>query len=167
MVVLAKGITSGYLPLGGVLISGEVAKPFWSTPGGPMFRHGATYAGHPTCCAAALANLAIIEREGLVTRGRELEGVLMDVLAPLADHPACGEIRGGLGLAAAVDLTPEALKSVPGAMGRYSSAVRAAGVLCRPQATGLAIGPPLIVERAHLEEIATAVRAGLDAVAAA
>ena len=132
-----------------------------------MFRHGATYAGHPTCCAAALANIDILEREGLVARGRELEGELVDVLAPLADHPACGEVRGGLGLAAAVDLTPEALESVPGAMGRYSAAIREAGVLLRSQATGVAIGPPLTVERAHLDEIATAVRAGLDAVAAA
>jgi putrescine aminotransferase len=167
MVVLAKGITSGYLPLGAVMVGSAVAEPFWSTPGGPMFRHGATYAGHPTCCAAALANLAILEREGLVARGRELEGELMDALAPLAEHEACGEIRGGLGLAAAVDLTPELLKGVPGAMGLYSTAIRAAGVLLRQQATGVAIGPPLIVERAHLDEIAAAVRAGLDAVAAA
>jgi putrescine aminotransferase len=167
MVVLAKGITSGYLPLGGVLIGGAVAEPFWSAPGGPMFRHGATYAGHPTCCAAALTNMAILEREGLIARGRELEGELSEVLAPLADHPACGEIRGGVGLAAAVDLTPELLKSVPGAIARYSGAIREAGVLLRPQATGVAIGPPLIVERAHLDEIASAVRAGLDAVAAA
>jgi adenosylmethionine-8-amino-7-oxononanoate aminotransferase len=56
---------------------------------------------------------------------------------------------------------------VPGAMGRYSSAIRAAGVLLRPQATGVAVGPPLIVERAHLDEITVAIRAGLDAVAAA
>ena len=167
MVVLAKGITSGYLPLGAVVVGGAVAEPFWDHPGGPMFRHGATYAGHPTCCAAALANIDILEREGLVARGRELEGELVDVLSPLADHPACGEIRGGLGLAAAVDLTPEALESVPGAMGRYSAAIRVAGVLLRSQATGVAIGPPLTVERAHLDEIATAVRAGLDAVAAA
>ncbi len=167
MVVLAKGITSGYLPLGAVVVGGAVAEPFWDHPGGPMFRHGATYAGHPTCCAAALANIDILEREGLVARGRELEGELVDALSPLADHPACGEIRGGLGLAAAVDLTPEALESVPGAMGRYSAAIREAGVLLRSQATGVAIGPPLTVERAHLHEIATAVRAGLDAVAAA
>ena len=167
MVVLAKGITSGYLPLGGVLISAAVAEPFWSSPGGAMFRHGATYAGHPTCCAAALENLAILERENLIPRGRELEGELMDVLAPLLDHPACGEIRGGLGLAAAVDLAPELLENVPGAMLRYGSAIREAGVLLRPQATGVAIGPPLTVERSHLDEIATAVRAGLDAVAAA
>ena len=59
----------------------------------------------------------------------------MDVLAPLAEHAACGEIRGGLGLAAAVDLTPEMLRT-PGAMGTYSTAIRAAGVLLRAQATG-------------------------------
>jgi putrescine aminotransferase len=167
MVVLAKGITSGYLPLGGVLVGDEVAEPFWAQPGGPMFRHGATYAGHPTCCAAALANLDILERERLIPRGRELEGELMTALAPLAEHPACGEIRGGLGLAAAVDLTPEALTSVPGAMARYTGAIRAAGVLLRAQATGVAIGPPLTIERSHLRDIADAVRAGLDAVAAA
>ena len=167
MVVLAKGITSGYLPLGGVLISDEVAEPFWAERGGPMFRHGATYAGHPTCCAAALANLAILEREQLIPRGRELEGELMDILAPLAEHAACGEIRGGLGLAAAVDLTPEAITSVPGAMARYAGAIREAGVLLRAQATGVAIGPPLTVDGSHLREIAGAVRAGLDAVAAA
>jgi adenosylmethionine-8-amino-7-oxononanoate aminotransferase len=167
LVVLAKGITSGYLPLGGVLVSDAVAEPFWSKPGGAMFRHGATYAGHPTCCAAALANLAILERENLIPRGRELEGELMDVLAPLRDHPVCGEIRGGLGRAAAVDLTAEALKTVPGAMVRYAGAIREAGVLLRPQATGVAIGPPLTIEGSHLDEIAAAVRAGLDAVAAA
>jgi adenosylmethionine-8-amino-7-oxononanoate aminotransferase len=132
-----------------------------------MFRHGATYAGHPTCCAAALANLDILERENLIPRGRELEGELMSVLAPLRDHPACGEIRGGLGLAAAVDLKPDLLKSVPGAMALYGGAIREAGVLLRAQATGAAIGPPLTIERSHLDEIATAVRAGLDAVAAA
>jgi adenosylmethionine-8-amino-7-oxononanoate aminotransferase len=91
----------------------------------------------------------------------------MGALAPLRDHPACGEIRGGLGLAAAVDLTAEALKSVPGAMARYAGAIREAGVLLRPQATGVAIGPPLTIERSHLDEIAAAVRAGLDAVTAA
>ena len=167
MVVLAKGITSGYLPLGAVVIGGAVAEPFWVTRAARCSAMERPTPGHPTCCAAALANIGILEREGLVARGRELEGELVEVLAPLADHPACGEIRGGLGLAAAVDLTPEALESVPGAMGRYSAAIREAGVLLRSQATGVAIGPPLTVERAHLDEIATAVRAGLDAVAAA
>ena len=86
MVVLAKGITSGYLPLGGVLVSAAVSEPFWSVPGRAVFKHGATYAGHPTCCAAALANLDILERERLIPRGQELEGELMAALAPLATH---------------------------------------------------------------------------------
>ena len=60
-----------------------------------MLRHGATYAGHATCCAAALTVLDIYERENLIPRGRELEGPLRDALAPLADHPAVGEVRAG------------------------------------------------------------------------
>ena len=69
MIVFAKGVTSGYLPLGGVMVSERVAEPFWGDPGGPIFRHGSTYAGHPTCCAAALANIALLERDGLLERG--------------------------------------------------------------------------------------------------
>jgi adenosylmethionine-8-amino-7-oxononanoate aminotransferase len=117
MVVLAKGITSGYLPLGAVLVSGPIAEPFWREPGQAIFRHGATYSGHPTCCAAALANMDILGRERLIPRGRELEGPLMEALAPLASHPAAGEIRGGLGLAAAVDLNSDLLRETPGVMG--------------------------------------------------
>jgi putrescine aminotransferase len=164
MVVIAKGVTSGYLPLGAVLVSGPIAEPFWSEPGQAVFRHGATYSGHPTCCAAALANMDILEREELIPRGRELEGDLLDALAPLAEHPAAGEIRGGLGLAAAVDLKSDLLQESPGVMGRFTAAIRGAGVLLRAQSTGVAIGPPLIVEREHLHEIAAAIGAGLDAV---
>ena len=123
LVVLAKGLTSGYLPLGAVMVSGRVAEPFWSTPGRVMVRHGATYAGHPTCCAAALANLDLLESEALIGRGRDLEGDLFDALAPLAAHPACGEVRGGVGLAAAVDLTAE-LQSDPHAAHDFYDAVR-------------------------------------------
>src|SRR5215203_7079279 len=82
MITFAKGVTSGYLPLGGVVISDTVAGPFFE-PGGPMLRHGATYAGHPSCCVAALTVLDIYERDGLIERGRELEGMLADALAPL------------------------------------------------------------------------------------
>ena len=88
------------------MVSGEVAAPFFGEPGGPMLRHGATYAGHPSCCAAALAVLDIYEREGIIERGRTLEGPLRDALAPLADHPAVAEVRAGTGLLAAVQLRP-------------------------------------------------------------
>src|SRR5919206_3629817 len=104
MITSAKGVTSGYLPLGGVAVSGEVASQFFDGSA-PMLRHGATYAGHPTCCAAALAVLDIYEREELIPRGRELEQPLADTLAPLASHPAVGEIRSGLGFIAAVGLS--------------------------------------------------------------
>jgi len=73
LITFAKGVTSGYLPLGGVVVSDAVAAPFFESPGGPMLRHGATYAGHPSCCAAGMAVLDIYEREGLLTRGRDLE----------------------------------------------------------------------------------------------
>jgi putrescine---pyruvate transaminase len=165
MVVLAKGMTSGYLPLGAVLVSGEVADPFWSTPGRMMVRHGATYAGHPTCCAAAIANLDLLESEQLIPRGRELEGALWDAVSPLADHPACGEVRGGVGLMAAVDLAPELVAHVPDAAHHFYEAIREAGVIVRGQVTGVAIGPPLTIAPAQLTEIGDAVAAGLDAVA--
>src|SRR5919204_68630 len=71
LLTFAKGVTSGYLPLGGVVVGAKVAAPFWEDDA--WFRHGPTYAGHPTVCAAALANLDIIERDGLLDRGRELE----------------------------------------------------------------------------------------------
>ena len=109
MIVFAKGVTSGYLPLGGVMVSERVAEPFWDEPGGPVFRHGSTYAGHATCCAAALANIALLERDGLLERGREQEQALLDALAPLAAHDLVAEVRGGVGTMAAVELTAEAL----------------------------------------------------------
>src|SRR5262245_31156575 len=98
LITFAKGVTSGYLPLGGVVASGEVAAPFFDEPGGPMLRHGATYAGHPTCCAAALATLDIYEREEVIPRGRTLEGPLRDTLEQLEAHDAVREVPARLGL---------------------------------------------------------------------
>jgi putrescine---pyruvate transaminase len=165
MITFAKGVTAGYLPLGGVIVAGAIAEPFFEAPGGPMLRHGATYAGHPTCCAAALAVLDIYESEGLIERGRELERPLADALAPLADHPAVAELRAGLGLLAAIQLAPEALEREPGAVAKVAAGAREAGVLVRPLLGSLAVSPPLTVEREHLELIAAAFRAGLDSLA--
>jgi adenosylmethionine-8-amino-7-oxononanoate aminotransferase len=162
LITFAKGVTSGYLPLGGVIVSGEVAAPFFEEPGGPMLRHGATYAGHPTCCAAALAVLDIYDREDLIPRALELEGPLAEALAPLADHPAVADVRAGLGLLAAVQLSPEALQADPGAVAKVAAGGREAGVILRPLLGALAVSPPLVVEREHFEEIADAFHAGLD-----
>ena len=166
MIAFAKGVTSGYLPLGGVIVSERVAEPFWSTPGAAIFRHGATYAGHSTCAAAALANIALLERDDLLTRGRTMEGALLDALAPLREHAACGEVRGGIGTLAAVDLDRELLARDAGALGRVTAAARDAGVLVRQLAAGVAVSPPLTATAEHFELAAQAIAAGLDAAAA-
>ena len=84
------------------------------------------------------------------------------MLAPLASHPLVAEVRAGLGLLAAVQLAPEALERDPAAVAKVAQAAREAGVLLRPLLGALAVSPPLIVEREHLEEIAAAFRTGLD-----
>jgi adenosylmethionine-8-amino-7-oxononanoate aminotransferase len=161
MITFAKGVTSGYLPLGGVVVSGEIAEPFYTPGGAGMFRHGATYAGHPTACAAALAVLDIYERENLIERGRELEGPLADGVNSLADHPAVAEVRAGLGFLAAIGLHPDADAAAPA---RLVAGARGKGVLVRAVIGGVAMSPPLISEPEHLELLVEGLRAGLDAV---
>ncbi|XP_021300498.1 uncharacterized protein LOC110428900 [Herrania umbratica] len=163
MITFAKGVTSGYLPLGGVVVAGRVAAPWWTTPGERTLRHGPTYSGHPTCCAVGLATLDIYEREGLIPRGEELETPLLEALAPLASHPLVHEVRAGFGLLAAVELEPEVLAAVPDAPNKLLAGARAAGVLVRGLGRGVAVSPPLIVEREHLDLLAEGIRAGLDA----
>ena len=156
MITFAKGVTSGYLPLGGVVISDEIAEPFWSDPAAGPFRHGATYAGHPTCCAAALENIRILEEEGLLSRGRDLEGELLAQMNRAADLPATGEVRGGTGLMAALEIDSEILDRDPGAAIRLAMLMRAEGVLARPLGRGVAVSPPLTVTSEHLETIGDA-----------
>ena len=83
MITCAKAITSGYLPLGAVIVSARIQEPFWTEPGRAIFRHGFTYSGHPAACAAGLANLDLIEREELVDRVAEMESVLARAVDPL------------------------------------------------------------------------------------
>jgi adenosylmethionine-8-amino-7-oxononanoate aminotransferase len=165
MITFAKGVTSGYLPLGGVVVSDEIAEPFFRAPDSPMFRHGATYAGHAACCAAAMANLDILESEGLVTRGRELEGALMDALEPLASHPAVSDVRGGTGLLAAVGIDPDAVPDLATAVAQVVKKARAEGVLVRGLGAGVALSPPLTAQPEHFQMAADAIGAGLAALA--
>ncbi|HEY2005838.1 MAG TPA: aminotransferase class III-fold pyridoxal phosphate-dependent enzyme [Solirubrobacteraceae bacterium] len=161
MIVFAKGVTSGYLPLGGVVVADEIADPFWGEPGGPVLRHGPTYAAHATCCAAALANIALLGRDRLIERGGQLEGVLLDALTPLADHHAVSEVRGGVGLLAAVALTDEILAQHPDAVTRVVMAARQEGVLVRPLGGAIAISPPLTIQTEHFTLISQALERGL------
>jgi putrescine aminotransferase len=158
LIAFAKGSTSGYLPLGGVIASGRIAEPFWRPGGGIIFRHGYTYSGHAAVCAASHANLDILERDGLIARGLELERELEEALDPLAGHPLVAEIRSGTGVMAAVQLNQPALAD------RASLLAREHGVITRVLLGGaLQVSPPLVITRAELDEIAAGLSAALDA----
>jgi len=122
-----------------------------------------TYSGHAAVCAAALANIDILERERLVPRGRDLEGELLSRLAPLADHPLVGEVRGGTGMLVGIALDRDALASEPGLTAKASASVRSHGVILRALGETLAVSPPLTISSSEIDLIRDAVRAGLDA----
>jgi adenosylmethionine-8-amino-7-oxononanoate aminotransferase len=156
LITFAKGSTSGYLPLGGVIASSRIAEPFWQ--GGVMFRHGYTYSGHAAVAAASHANLDILERDGLIERGNELERELAEALEPLAAHPLVTEIRSGTGVMAAVQLTDPAVAE------KASLLSREHGVITRVLAGGaLQVSPPLVITREELDEMAAGFGAALDA----
>jgi len=151
-----------------VSCSARVAEPFWASPGGPIFRHGFTYSGHPTTCAAGLANLDLIEREDLLGQVRLLEGVLADALAPLADHPMVSEVRAGLGLLAAVEIDPELRAADPGVTERVVAACRERGVLTRGLAgRALQLSPPFVITEPQIARIADTITEALSAVGSA
>jgi adenosylmethionine-8-amino-7-oxononanoate aminotransferase len=150
IVSFAKGVTSAYLPLGGIMVSRQVQNAMNEAPADLKFMHAATYSGHPVCCAVGLANVAIIEREGLVQRTAEIGPRFLDQLHRQLDPlPQVGEVRG-LGLMAAVELVdPNASGS-----GYYDNAVALAGrVIARCVENGMmprrlnntiCMAPPLI-----------------------
>ena len=165
IVVCAKGITSGYLPLGAVLAAPDVAEAFWAEGAG-MWRHGYTYSGHAAVAAAALANIDILEREELPARSRTMEGPFLDALKELADHDLVGDVRGGIGLLAAVNVRDDVVEADPAVGARVGAATREAGVIVRPLIGGaLAVSPPLTITAEQIEELVAGLRAGLDAVA--
>jgi adenosylmethionine-8-amino-7-oxononanoate aminotransferase len=161
MICFAKGVTSGYLPLGGVIVGARVSEPFFA-PGAPVFRHGATYAGHAACCAAALANLAIMEREDLVRRGADLEQDLLAALLPLTQSSLVAQVRGGVGMMAALELAPGLLECDPSAVAQVAAIARRHGVIVRALGRGIAVSPPLTATAEHFAMIATAVGEALS-----
>jgi adenosylmethionine-8-amino-7-oxononanoate aminotransferase len=155
LITFAKGVSSGYLPVGGVVASWRVCEPFWEQPG-HVLRQGATYSGHPVCAAVALANLDILETEGLVTRGQELEGSLEAALRPLEEHELVSEVRAGLGLLAAVELPPTLVPQI-------SAELVERGVLARALGGSIAVSPPLTIAQSEIDLLGSAFREALDA----
>jgi putrescine---pyruvate transaminase len=162
LVTFAKGVTSGYVQLGGVIAGRRVREPFWAEGAG-VWRHGYTYSGHATAAAAAHANLDIMERESLCERALGLETELAAALAPLADHPLVSEVRSGLGVVAAVQLAPQAIADDASLPDRAALAARERGVLTRVLVGGgLQISPALVIDDAGLAELVAGLRVALD-----
>jgi len=165
MISMAKGLSSAYLPIGAVAFSEARAQEMFATAG--EFVHGYTYSGHPACCAAALKNIEIIEREGLITRTREHTAPLFaEKLAALSDHPIVGEVRTR-GLLAAIELVPEKPSRKRfdnyGEIGGLCRDISFKnGLVMRAVRDTMVMSPPLVISDAEIEELATKVRLTLD-----
>lgn len=158
LITFAKGVTCGYAPLGGVIAAPHIAAPFFDTPG-QMFRHGYTYSGHSTACAAGLVVMDILRREGLLERAAALEGEIYQALAPLEDLDVVANVRRGVGALAAVQLEIGDDDTLPA---RAATACREAGVLTRAVGGGgLQVSPPLIMTPEQVTEMAELFEAGL------
>lgn len=163
IIVTAKGITSGYIPLGALLVADRVAEVLLRDHGFPM---GYTYNGHPVAAAVALANLDIIEREGLlgraVTMGAKLHAELE---AELGELPIVGEIRS-VGMMLAVELVADRASRTPlpldPARMPHDVIRRETGVIVRDSAHSLVLSPPLIMTDAEAKEAAVALRSVLE-----
>jgi putrescine aminotransferase len=163
LMTVAKGLTSGYAPLGAVLAGPRVAEPFWRPGSAEIFRHGYTYQAHPTACAAGLANLDVLEREQLVARVRDLEPVLAARLAPLARLDLVAEVRTGAGLLGAVEIAESARTADPGLGARLVRAIRERGVITRLlRGVALQVSPPFVITEAEIARIAEAFGDALD-----
>jgi putrescine aminotransferase len=163
---IAKGVSSGYLPIGGVMVSDRVADAFVEKAG--EFFHGYTYSGHPACCAAALANLEIMQREKLVERVAEDIGpYLQKKWTALADHPLVGEARM-VGLVGALELVPD--KSAPATrfapVGEVGTLARdisfANGLVMRAVRDSMIISPPLVLTHGEADELVARAEKTLD-----
>jgi putrescine aminotransferase len=162
---IAKGLSSGYLPIGGVLVGDRVADTLIQEGG--EFVHGFTYSGHPTCAAVALRNLQILEAEGVIERVRDdLGPYLARRWASLADHPIVGEARS-LGLIGALELVADKPSGT-----RFPKRFAAgnlcrdlsydAGLVMRSVGDTMIISPPLVITREQIDELVTLAREALD-----
>jgi putrescine---pyruvate transaminase len=161
MIVLAKGITSGYMPLGAVAVGARVAEPFWRAADAVVLRHGMTYSGHAAGCAAALINLDIIERERLLEAVGKLSTALDSAARSLVGCPLVREVRSGIGLMAGVELTDSATAETA------SRRLLDRGQIVRPITNGtLQLSPPFVATEDDITACVDAIRDVLGEMAA-
>jgi L-2,4-diaminobutyrate transaminase len=165
---VAKGLTSGYVPMSAVLVSDAVYDVLRAgSKKNGMLSHGFTYSAHPLAAAAGVANLELMERENLFANARKVGAHLQARLrASVAGHPLVGEVRGEV-MIAAIELVADKAAKTPfgmevGAAKRLYNFVKEDGVLCRPIMNAVAMSPPLILTEQEADAIVDAVARGLD-----
>jgi putrescine---pyruvate transaminase len=172
LVSFAKGVTSGYLPLGGVITSRRVHEAIESAPADRKFMHAATYSGHPVCCAVGLRNVEIIENEGLVERAAAMGRRLLAGLEGLRDLPVVGDVRG-LGMMCGVELVTDRGAKTPalGLGARIAREALSRGLLPRiragsadpPVGDTICLSPPLSTPTEVLDRIPEILREAIVA----
>jgi adenosylmethionine-8-amino-7-oxononanoate aminotransferase len=163
---LAKGISSGYIPLGATLVNKRIEQAFDASHDfAGAIMHGYTYAGHPVACAAGIASLGIVESENLPDNARVQGEYLLKLLKPMEEKfPSVGEVRGK-GLMIALDLVADKKTRVPidpqsGFANSLAAAVREAGALVRPVGTKIILSPPLVIRKEHCDQLSSALYTG-------
>ena len=162
---IAKGLTSGYLPMGGVVVGEQVARTLIEE-GGEFF-HGFTWSGHPACAAVAAETIHIMRRENLVARVHdEIGPYFQSRLRELADHPLVGEVRG-VGLVAGIALCADRERRTPFAREGHAGTLCRdhafeAGLVMRAVGDSMILSPPLVIRRDEVDELVDLAREALD-----
>ena len=158
----AKGISSGYVPLGATVINDKVAEPFGTEDPNAFVSHGYTYSGHPLACAAGIASLNIVEKENLPQNAKDVGAYCLEKLLPLVDkYENLGEVRGK-GLMLALDLVTDKQSKTPvNPMSGYSDKIAAEcqenGVLIRSVGPKIILSPPLTFSKVNVDELVGAI----------
>jgi beta-alanine--pyruvate transaminase len=162
LITVAKGLTSGAVPMGAVLAKSEIYDTFMTGPAGAIeFFHGYTYSGHPLAAAAGCATLDIYRDEGLFDRARAMEQTFEDALHSLKGEPHVIDVRN-FGMIGAVELAPIDGQPTARALNAFRHCFDN-GVIVRTTGDTLAFSPPLIIDESQIEEIVECVRGALRA----
>jgi beta-alanine--pyruvate transaminase len=152
MITCAKGLTNGSIPMGAVICRKGIYDAFMDAPENTIeLFHGSTYSGHPVACAAGVASLDLYKEEGLFERARSLSGYWEDAVHSLKGLPNVIDIRN-LGLLCGIELEARPGKPTARAFEAFLTCYEK-GVLIRTTGDIIALSPPLIVEKSHIDEI--------------
>ena len=169
IIITAKGLTSGYLPLGAALFSDEIYAVISNGEEGRCFAQGFTYSGHPVCCAAALKNIEIMERENLLQHVRDTSPYFREQLETLYDSPIVGDVRGSHFMMCVENvIDKDSKKPFPEEVNiskRISNACEDLGLLVRPVGNLNILSPPLVLDRGQIDFIVDTLREAQERVA--